>query len=172
MIILEKETRTIKSDQAHILSHHIGIILIIQKRKIKTTEIVHRSIIDKLINQVKLTKETISGPSGNDSTETSKLLLNHTHCETTDDKNDTENTLIIDNLKIELEYETPIESNYYLYEIISSNPQQPDNNQDTINYTPHLIETNLNMNNIYQNTTNKILPENLIKDKIRTNHFF
>ena len=43
--------------------------------------------------------------------------------------------------QIERENETPIESNHYQKENISSNPHKPDNNQETTNYTPHIKET-------------------------------
>ena len=35
-------------------------------------------------------------------------------------------------LKVEIDYETPNESNFYQNEIINSNPQEPDINQDTL----------------------------------------
>ena len=52
------------------------------------------------------------------------------------DTNDTKNKPISSMLKIEHGYETPIESNCYQNKVISSNPQEPDNNQETTNYTP------------------------------------
>ena len=70
--------------------------------------------------------------------------------------------------KIEHEYETPIDSNYYQYEIISSILHKPDNNQKTTNYTPYVIETNSFMKKIYQKTTNQILPPN---EEIGQYHF-
>ena len=56
---------------------------------------------------------------------------------------------------IDREYETPIASNYYQNDSISSNPKEPDNHQDKVNFTPHSNETNPNLNNIYQRN-NKI----------------
>ena len=56
--------------------------------------------------------------------------------ENIDDESDTEITLIIRMLKIEHEYVTQVESKYFHIEIISSKPQQPDNNQK--NHTLHI----------------------------------
>ena len=110
------------------------------------------------------TNETNSDPPGIDNTETSSLQLSHIHCETTDDKSDSESTLIISGLKIDKEYETPTDSIYYHNEIISSNPQQPENSKDTTNYKTNYFSTNSNMNNIHQSTTTKLSQP---KQKIR-----
>ena len=37
-------------------------------------------------------------------------------------------------------------SNYYQIEKVYSNPREPDKNRETTNYTPHVVETNSNMN--------------------------
>ena len=65
------------------------------------------------INKKQSTEKTQSDPSGIDHTGNSKLQLNHIHCESTNDENETENTLSKNMLHIENEYETPIDSNYY-----------------------------------------------------------
>ena len=39
---------------------------------------------------------------------------------------------------------------------IHSIPQEPDNNQETTNSTPHVVETNFNIIKIHQKTTDKI----------------
>ena len=78
------------------------------------------------------------------------------YCESTDDKSETENTFLINLLYLEIEYETPIESNYYQNTANISNLNEPNTSQSTVNYTPHVIDTISNMNNIDQNTTNRI----------------
>ena len=50
-------------------------------------------------------------------------------------------------LKVEIEYETPIESNCYQNEGYSSYRQEPDNKKDPTEYTPHKSESNSKMNN-------------------------
>ena len=67
----------------------------------------------KKINQKQTTKETSPEPPDLDKTKTSEIQLNHIHCESKDDESETENTKIINRLKIKSEYETPTESNYY-----------------------------------------------------------
>ena len=49
LTILEIETRTIRTDQKTILSHHIEIILNFQTHKIETIDAVHQNIKDKII---------------------------------------------------------------------------------------------------------------------------
>ena len=58
-------------------------------------------------------------------------------------------------IKIEHDYTTPIEYNYY--QNVSSNLylQEPSKNQNYTNYTPIIIEKNSSMINIYQKRTNK-----------------
>ena len=77
-------------------------------------------------------------------------------------RSDLENILIINMLRVEKKHETPFESKQYHYENISSHSHEPDHNQETTNYTRHVIETNSNMNfksnKKYQKTTNKRSP--------------
>ena len=61
-------------------------------------------------------------------------------------------------LRIEQQYETPNESNYYQNYYPNTDPQEQRNSQENTNHTPHIIENNSSMNNIYQNTKNKISP--------------
>ena len=49
LIFLEKETKTIKTDQESVLSHHIETLHSIKTNKIQTTEEEHRTSKDKLI---------------------------------------------------------------------------------------------------------------------------
>ena len=71
-------------------------------------------------------------------------------------------------LHINHENETPMRSNYYQNDMNSPNPEEPDNTQDITKWTPHIFETNPNMNHIYQKTTNKLSPPKKNLD----NHFF
>ena len=55
-------------------------------------------------NHLQTTKETSPEPPDMDKTKTSEIQLNHIHCESRDDESETENTKIINMLKIESEY--------------------------------------------------------------------
>ena len=68
-------------------------------------------------------------------------------------------------LHIENEYKIPIDSNCYQNNTNSSNPEKLKNSQNTINFNPHIVETNSNMKNNYQKTINKIQP---LKEQFRT----
>ena len=58
------------------------------------------------INQVQITDETNSDPPGIDNTETTELQLNHINCEFTESESDIENTLFVNMIKVEIDYET------------------------------------------------------------------
>ena len=58
------------------------------------------------INQVQTTEETNSDPLGIDNTETTELRFNHINCESTDSENDTENTILVNMIEVENDYET------------------------------------------------------------------
>ena len=103
--VLEMETAIIRTYQETFINHRIEIILNFQTQRVKTIEAVHKNIKEK-INQKQYTDETNSDSPGID-----KLQLNHIDCKTTDDENDTENTLIFTMLKVKNEYETPTELN-------------------------------------------------------------
>ena len=64
-------------------------------------------------NQVQSKNETSADPPGIDITETSELQVSHIQCESTDEETETENTLSFNMSRIEHEYETPFESNFY-----------------------------------------------------------
>ena len=96
-----------------------------------------------LINQVQSTNEPSPDPPVNVYTIISELQLNHINCESTDDENETENTLIKNMLKIEHEYEKPNESNYYQNDYTKLDLQEIRNNQDNTKYTLHILEKQL-----------------------------
>ena len=58
------------------------------------------------INQVQTTEDTNSDPPGIDNTETTEFQLNHINCESTDSESETENTILVNMIKIENDYET------------------------------------------------------------------
>ena len=99
------------------------------------------------------TEDFHSDPPAIDNTQNSELQLNHIICESTDDESETENTLSINMLQVESEYETPVESNYY---------QNNNNNHfqisvnTTTDYTEKELKGSSNTNNIYTNITNKV----------------
>ena len=57
------------------------------------------------INQVQATKETTSDPPSIDNTESTELKLNHNNCESTDSESDTNNTISVNMLTVENDYE-------------------------------------------------------------------
>ena len=57
------------------------------------------------INQVKTTEETTSDPPGIDYTESTELYLNHINCESTDSESDTNNTISVNMITVENDYE-------------------------------------------------------------------
>ena len=70
------------------------------------------------INQVQTNEETTSDPSGIDDTESHEIQLNHIHCESSDTESDTENTISVNMITVENDYEPiiyeqPFTSNIY-----------------------------------------------------------
>ena len=57
------------------------------------------------INQVQTNEGTPSDPPGIDDTENSKLQLNHINCESTDTESDTDNTISVNMITVENDYE-------------------------------------------------------------------
>ena len=93
-------------DKEIVLSHHKEL-----SNKYISSQKNYRSCTPKhqrQINQVDSTEETQSDPPGIDNPENSELKLNHMHCESTDDKSETENTLSINMNNTKNEYETTI----------------------------------------------------------------
>ena len=128
-------------------NHHTGIIITIIILII-ATEVVHLNIKDKSI-KYSLTKETTSDPPGIDDTVTDTLQLNQINCASSDSESDTENTLSINMIKVENDYESviyeqPFSShiyenqseflqNYYTKPIHSTPTTQETNRINTIN---------------------------------------
>ena len=131
----------------------------------------HRSSTPKhqrQINQVQSNPETTSDPPGIDDTVTDTLQLNQINCTSSDSESDTENTLSINMIKVENDYESviyeqPFSShiyenqseflqNYYTTPINSTPTTQETNEINTTNQTNKNIKTKcLNTNHIYQN---------------------
>ena len=143
----------------------------------------HRSSTPKHqrhINQVQSNPETTSDPPGIDDTVNDTLQLNQINCGSSDSESDTENTLSINMIAVENDYEPiiyeqPFSShlyenqsellrNYYIEPIHSTQTRQETNE---INITNQSIENDktkcLNTNHIYQN-----IQKEQPKEKIRT----
>ena len=87
---IERQVTTI--DTETIPSHHI--------RKITVTPILN---IDTEVTQTN--KETTSDPPGIDDTGSNELQLNHINCESTDTESDTDNTISVNMITVENDYE-------------------------------------------------------------------
>ena len=120
------------------------------------------------INQVQSNPETTSDPPGIDDTVTDTLQLNQINCTSSDSESDTENTLAINMIKVENDYESVIYEqpfpshiyenqseflqNYYTTPIKSTPTTQETNEINTTNQTNKNTKTKcLNTNHIYQN---------------------
>ena len=131
----------------------------------------HRSSTPKHqrhINQVQSNPETTSDPPGIDDTVTDTLQLNQINCGSSDSESDAENTLSINMIKVENDYEPviyeqPFSShiyenqsellhNYYIEPIHSTPTTQKTNEINTTNQPNENEKTKcLNTNHIYQN---------------------
>ena len=131
----------------------------------------HRSSTPKHqrhINQVQSNPETTSDPPGIDDTVTDTLQLNQINCESSDSESDAENTLSINMIKVENDYEPviyeePFSShiyenqsellhNYYIEPVHSTPTTQKTNEINTTNQPNEKEKTKcLNTNHIYQN---------------------
>ena len=131
----------------------------------------HRSSTPKHqrhINQVQSNPETTSDPPGIDDTVTDTLQLNQINCGSSDSESDAENTLSINMIKVENDYEPviyeePISShiyenqsellhNYYIEPVHSTPTTQKTNEINTTNQPNEKEKTKcLNTNHIYQN---------------------
>ena len=131
----------------------------------------HRSSTPKHqrhINQVQSNPETTSDPPGIDDTVTYTLQLNQINCGSSDSESDAENTLSINMIKVENDYEPviyeqPFSShiyenqsellhNYYIEPIHSTPTTQKTNEINTTNQPNENEKTKcLNTNHIYQN---------------------
>ena len=131
----------------------------------------HRSSTPKhqrQINQVQSNPETTSDPPGIDDRVTDTLQLNQINCTSSDSESDTENTLSINMIKVENDYESVIYEqpfpshiyenqseflqNYYTTPINSTPTTQETNEINTTDQTNNNTKTKcLNTNHIYQN---------------------
>ena len=135
----------------------------------------HRSSTPKHqrhINHVQSNPETTSDPPGIDDTVNDKLLLNQINCGSSDSESDTENTISINMIAVENDYEPiiyeqPFSShiyenqlellhNYYIEPIHSTQTAQKTNEINTTNQSNENNKTKcLNTNQIYQNIQKK-----------------
>ena len=131
----------------------------------------HRSSTPKHqrhINQVQSNPETTSDPPGIDDTVTDTLQLNQINCGSSDLESDAENTLSINMIKVENDYEPVIYEelfsshiyenqsellhNYYIEPVHSTPTTQKTNEINTTNQPNEKEKTKcLNTNHIYQN---------------------
>ena len=129
----------------------------------------HRSSTPKhqrQINQVQSNPETTSDPPGIDDTVTDTLQLNQINCTSSDSESDTENTLSINMIKVENDYESVIYEQPFSSHIYENQSEFLQNYYTTpINSTPTTQETNA------INTTNQ--PNKNVKTKcLNTNHIY
>ena len=132
------------------------------------------------INQVQSNEETTSHPPGIDDTGNNELQLNQINCGTSDTESDTENTICINMIAVENDYEPIIYEqrftshiyenqlellhNYYIEPINTTQTAQEVNKINTVNKPNENDKTKcLNTNHIYQNVQ-KEQP----REKIRT----
>ena len=141
----------------------------------------HRSSTPKHqrhINQVQSNPETTSDPPGIDDTVTDTLQLNQINCGSSDSESDAENTLSINMIKVENDYEPviyeePFSShiyenqsellhNYYIEPVHSTPTTQKTNEINTTNQPNEKEKTKcLNTNHIYQNIQKEQLKEKI-----------
>ena len=129
----------------------------------------HRSSTPKhqrQINQVQSNPETTSDPPGIDDTVTDTLQLNQINCTSSDSESDTENTLAINMIKVENDYESVIYEQPFPSHIYENQSEFLQNYYTTpINSTPTTQETNA------KNTTEQ--PNQNVKTKcLNTNHIY
>ena len=128
-------------------------------------------LIEKIteINQVQSNEETTSDPPGIDDTGNNELQLNQINCESSDTESDTENTISINMIEVENDYELIIYEqpfishiyenqlellhNYYIEPINTTQTAQEINEINTARKPNENDKTKcLNTNHIYQNT--------------------
>ena len=117
------------------------------------------------INQVQATEETTSDPLGIDNTKSTKLQLNHINCESTDSESDTNNTISVNMITLENDYEPiiyeqPFSSHIYKNqsELLQDYYTRPIRNDVSVEQKVNEINTVVNnkkqrssTNHIYQN---------------------
>ena len=129
----------------------------------------HRSSTPKhprQINQVQANPETTSDPPGIDDTVTDTLQLNQINCTSSDSESDQENTLSINMIKVENDYESVIYEQPFPSHIYENQSEFLQSNYITpTNSTPTTQETNA------KNTTEQ--PNQNVKTKcLNTNHIY
>ena len=75
------------------------------------------------INQVQATEETTSDPPGIDNTESTELQLNHINCESTDSESDTNNTISVNMITVENDYEPIVYEQPFSSHIYKNQPE-------------------------------------------------
>ena len=160
MAIPRTENLITQIDKKKILSRQIGIRYNTKIHN-KTIEVAHLNIKDKSTkyNQLKKPNQTLPVLLQR----IQNFQLYHINCEFTDDESETENTLSINMVQIENEYETLIKSNYYQNN--KSHFQNPDNIQEITEYTEQELKGSSSTNNINQNKANKV---QILKEKVWT----
>ena len=121
------------------------------------------------INQVQTTEETTSDPPGIDNTESTELQLNHINCESIDSESDTNNTISVNMITVENDYEPilyeqPFSSHIYenKSELLQDYYTRPIRNDVSIEQNVNEINTEVinekqrpSTNHIYQNIQKK-----------------
>ena len=102
-LIHKFETQVTIIDTEIIPSHHIGIITVIPILNIDT-DVTHQNIKDTLI-KCKQMKKQPQTPPGIDDTGSNELQLNHINCESSDTESDTDNTISVNMITVENDYE-------------------------------------------------------------------
>ena len=136
------------------------------------------------INQVQTTEETTSDPPGFDNTEGTELQLNHNNCESSDSESDTDNTILMNMITDENDYEyvtheQPFHSHIYenQLELLHNYYTRPINNDEQTVQEVNKINTEIDPEqthatcsstvHIYQN-----IKEELPKKKFGQFHYF
>ena len=125
------------------------------------------------INQVQTNEETTSDPPGTDNTENNELQLNHLNCKSTDTESDTDNTISVNMITVENDYEPiiyeqPFSSHIYenQLELLHNYYTTPINNDTRTTQEVNEINTVIkpdnkdevqysNTNYVYQNIQNE-----------------
>ena len=135
----------------------------------------HRSNTPKhqrQINQVQTTEETTSDPPGIDNTESTELQLNHINCESTDSESDTNNTISVNMITVENDYEPiiyeqPFSSHIYenQSELLQDYYTRPIRNDVSIEQNVNQINTVVN--NEKQCSITNHIDQNIQKEQPR-----
>ena len=124
-IFHETETEAITIDTEITPSHLIGIITVTPILNIDI-EVTHQSIKDKSI-KFKTNEEITSDLPGIDNMENNELQLNHINCEPTDTESDTDNTMFVNMITVENDYEPIIYDQPFSSHIYKNQLELPNN---------------------------------------------